>query len=410
NGKAYELYQSLGILAAVNGLAALVVDPIDQGERLQHIDANGKPYAIGTAAHNLVGVGAMLVGRNAATLEMWDDMRAIDYLQSRDDVLSDKIGVCGTSGGGTQTAYLMSLDDRVALAAPSCYICSLFGDLPRNLGPQDAEQNIFGQISAGMDHPDYLTMRAPIPTYMCCALQDFFNSVDGRRSFDYAKRLFKTLGAEDRIDIVTVDQGHGYAEEFRCGTVRWALRWLAGRDVDVVEHDQPLLTDEEIASIKSNNVVADLPGFRSSHDLNRDLARELTAPRKAKWENIAAQTASELVRNRAIIRSGNAAPIAKIVVSEENDVVFETDKNVFLTAKTNFNDDEKFDALTLRIGDAGRNSEATKAAFAAENSGKIVAVELRGYGETQATGRDYYNYDYFGTDGSDYCLAYLLGK
>jgi hypothetical protein len=46
-------------------------------------------------------------------------MRAIDYLQSRNDILADKIGCTGNSGGGTLTAYLMALDDRIVAAARS---------------------------------------------------------------------------------------------------------------------------------------------------------------------------------------------------------------------------------------------------------------------------------------------------
>ena len=130
----------MGILAAVNGLAGFVDDPIDQGERFQYLNEQGKPVYQSVQAHNLIQAGSILVGRNTATFEVWDGMRAIDYLQSRSDIIGDKIGVCGTSGGGTQTSYIMSLDDRVALAAPSCYICTFFNDLTNNLGPQDGER------------------------------------------------------------------------------------------------------------------------------------------------------------------------------------------------------------------------------------------------------------------------------
>ncbi len=65
-------------------------------------------------------------------------------------------------GGGTLTAYLMALDDRIVAAAPSCYLTSL-ERLFATIGPQDAEQNIFAQLAFGMDHADYVTMRAPSP-------------------------------------------------------------------------------------------------------------------------------------------------------------------------------------------------------------------------------------------------------
>ena len=64
----------------------------------------------------------------------------------------------------------MALDDRIAAAAPSCYITSL-ERLFATIGPQDAEQNITGQVAFGMEHADYLTMRAPKPTLMCVGTQ-----------------------------------------------------------------------------------------------------------------------------------------------------------------------------------------------------------------------------------------------
>ena len=61
------------------------------------------------------------------------------------------------------TAYLMALDERIVCAAPSCYITSL-ERLFKTIGPQDAEQNITGQVAFGLEHADYLGLRAPRAT------------------------------------------------------------------------------------------------------------------------------------------------------------------------------------------------------------------------------------------------------
>ena len=120
NGKAAEAYQRGSILLALNGLAAFCYDPIDQGERCQLLDENGKPVVRGTTAHSILGVGATLLGRNTATFRVWDGMRALDYLQSRPEIDPKRIGCTGNSGGGTLTSYLMALDERILCAAPSC--------------------------------------------------------------------------------------------------------------------------------------------------------------------------------------------------------------------------------------------------------------------------------------------------
>ena len=89
----------------------------------------------------MAGIGAILVGRQLASYRIWDGIRALDYLASRPEIDSARLACTGNSGGGTMTSYLMALDDRIAVAAPSCFITSL-ERLFATIGPQDAEQNI----------------------------------------------------------------------------------------------------------------------------------------------------------------------------------------------------------------------------------------------------------------------------
>src|SRR5262245_26357397 len=164
NGKAADYIQRGCILLAKNGLAVLTYDPIGQGERRQLLDSQGKPAVpSSTHEHTLIGVGALPVGQNTATYRIWDGIRSLDYLSVRPEIDPKRLGCTGCSGGGTLTSYLMALDDRIVAAAPSCYITSLERLFPTR-GPQDAEQNITGQVALGMEHADYINMRAPRPT------------------------------------------------------------------------------------------------------------------------------------------------------------------------------------------------------------------------------------------------------
>jgi dipeptidyl aminopeptidase/acylaminoacyl peptidase len=90
------------------------------------------PIHCTTQEHFLIGVGSILLGTNTARYRTWDGMRAIDYLTSRSDIDPQRIGFTGCSGGGTVTSYVMALDDRVACAAPACYLTS-FHRLSRRL-------------------------------------------------------------------------------------------------------------------------------------------------------------------------------------------------------------------------------------------------------------------------------------
>jgi dienelactone hydrolase len=174
-GKAVGQYQLICMLLARHGMAAMCYDPIGQGERYQMLDLakeravfDDAPHVkvphpnvrlVCTTEHTMTAISSALIGANAAQFRIWDGMRVIDYLQSRQDILADKIGCTGNSGGGTETAYLMALDDRILAAAPGCYLTT-FKKLIETKGPQDGEQNIAGQIAFGMDEADYCIMRA----------------------------------------------------------------------------------------------------------------------------------------------------------------------------------------------------------------------------------------------------------
>ena len=96
----------------------------------------------------------------------------------------------------------MAVDDRIVCAAPSCYITTM-EKLLTTLGPQDAEQNIVGQIAFGMDHADYLMLRAPKPTLICAATRDYFDITGTWETFRQAKRFYERLGFPERVDLAT---------------------------------------------------------------------------------------------------------------------------------------------------------------------------------------------------------------
>ena len=68
--------------------------------------------------HTFGGKREALWGLSLAGLQLWNSIRALDFLQSLPDVKPDAIGVTGESGGGTQTFLLAAVDDRVKVAVP----------------------------------------------------------------------------------------------------------------------------------------------------------------------------------------------------------------------------------------------------------------------------------------------------
>ncbi len=421
DGKANQGYATYCALLATNGVAAMIFDPIDQGERHQWRDANGKFPLNCCPGHNMIGVGSILLGRNTALFEIYDGVRVIDYLQSRDDVDPKRIGCSGNSGGGTQTAFMMALDDRIAAAAPSCYICGLFGRLLKQNGAQDAEQNIFGQLALGMDHADYCMMRAPRPTLLLTATGDFFNIEDAWDTFRMAKRLYGRLGYGDRMSLIETDQPHGFSVRLREASARWMCRWLDGRDEPIFEPDDLDVPTKADLQCTPDGEVMLLEGARSVFDLNRDRNRALAAERKRLWSGTSQQEMLDRVAQVAGIRRLEHLPEPKVEVLGNiarpgyriEKLVLRPEPGIALPALYFLPEKNDFSGAVLYVHEDGKAADAAPGGpiEALVNAGKaVLAIDLRGIGETQRTGQRYFNPTYHGPDGQDYYIAYHLGR
>jgi len=417
NGKAHDTYQTMGALLALNGMAALVLDPIDQGERGQMLSQ--WPKLSGTRAHSTLGVGSTLLGRNTARFEIWDGMRAIDYLQSRPEVDPKRIGCTGNSGGGTQTSYLMALDHRIIAAAPSCYITG-FERLLDTIGPQDAEQNIHGQIAFGMDHADYLMMRPPTPILICAATKDFFDIGGTWNMFRYAKRLYTRLGFAERIELMENDAEHNYNQLQRQSVVRWMSRWLLKKDDAITEPPIKLLSDEEIRCAPGGQVMS-IEGARSTYDLNRDYEKNLAEQRKQLWATKDRAGLLDKVRSIAGVRRLAEIPKPEVVTSGESEREGYSIKKITLKPQ----DGIYLPALMFVPAKPSRGQrpvlyvhERGKAADAGPGGPietlvkagrQVLAVDLRSAGETYQS-KPKTSAEGVGPDGKDVFTTYLLGR
>ncbi|MHC4875018.1 MAG: alpha/beta hydrolase [Planctomycetota bacterium] len=412
--KTADYNQRFGIAMAKHGMAALCFDPIGQGERSQMLKDDGQPKFSGTTTeHFFIGVGSTLVGRNTATYRVWDAMRAIDYLISRPEIDSKKIGMTGCSGGGTLTSYTMALDDRVAVAAPACYLTT-FRRLIETIGPQDAEQNIFGQLDHGLDHPDYVLLRAPKPTIISSTTDDFF-SIDGAwENYRQAKRVYSKLGYPERVDLVEVEGKHGVHPQNLASITQWMQRWLLGRDEPVAPVKYETRPGEELLCLESGQVLT-LPGEKSVFDLNADFERELAAKRSSAWQKVTPEEKAAKVRSLLNVRSNRDLKppkfkdLGRIKLEDYHidKLVLRTDSGATLPGLT-FHPPSPVDAAYLYLHDDGKLGDSQTDGPIEDLISEgyaVVTVDLSGQGET-GTGKR----DALLTDWKTYHLAYLLGK
>jgi dienelactone hydrolase len=408
-GKAEEAYQRISNLLVKNGFVVLCYDPIGQGERMQLLTPDGKPAIKGnTTEHTMVEVGALLVGWSTATFRIWDGIRSIDYLASRPEVDAKKIGCTGNSGGGTMTAYLMALDDRIACAAPSCYVTTL-ERLFATIGPQDGEQNITGQVAFGMEQTDYVTMRAPRPTLMCVATQDFFDIQGAWTTFREAKQIYGLMGHAERMDLFEYNDKHGFSKPRREAAMRWMRRWLQGIDDAPVEGDFAVFKEQDLWCTPSGQVLADLKG-KSVFDFIAAREKELAASRsvRGKRADLEAEVLRFLALERLTSPLPHADPIQGTVLAREGYEIrktpFRTRSGLILPSLILL-PKEQPKSQAIYLDGSGKSIDAAMEASAKQGR-MVITLDLRGTGETAPEGKA----DPFGLEWKEAFLSLHLNQ
>ncbi len=259
--KAHSAWQSVLVSMARKGFVCLAWDPIGQGERIQLWDDDFEDSKVvrSTTEHTMLGVQSILLGDSLARYTIWDGMRALDYLLSRPEVDSKRVGVTGNSGGGTHTAYLAALEDRIHVAAPSCYITS-WRRLIETIGPQDAEQCLPGWLAAGLDHGDFVLAFAPKPYMMLTAIRDFFSITGARETFQESRGVFERLGSAANMQMFEADDGHGYTLPRRLAGYQWFRKHLQNADEEAVEPEVVEAPERELWTTPTGQVATSLGG------------------------------------------------------------------------------------------------------------------------------------------------------
>ena len=300
NGKAANVYQAIWADLASEGFVVLTIDPPGQGERFMYWDQDlGTTVMKGTTTeHTLPGIQCLLTGANAATYFVWDMIRAIDYIISRPEVDSKRVAVTGNSGGGMATAYIAAMDTRLAAAVPSCYLTS-WRKLWSTIGPQDAEQNMLPFIGNGLDFGDFPLAFAPKPYMMNLAIQDFFNIVGARHTYEEASRVYSLFGEKDKMAKFEADDTHGYSKPRREACVEWFARHLQGRSIDYTEPQRIPEEDRDLWASPTGQVITSYKDAETMASLNQKFAARIMYEKKTPADKDAVQAEQQRIVGKA---------------------------------------------------------------------------------------------------------------
>lgn len=169
--------------------------------------------------HKFGGPRESLWGLSLMGLQTWNSIRAIDFLQSLDDVDPERIGCTGESGGGTQTYMAATLDSRIKVAAPVCMVSAHFqgGCLCENAPSLRLDTN----------NVEIAALMAPRPMLLVSATGDWTRRTPWVE-YPFIKRIYGFYGASTKVKGFQVNAPHNYNRESREAVYEWFGKWLLG--------------------------------------------------------------------------------------------------------------------------------------------------------------------------------------
>lgn len=264
-----RVVQSRCIGSVKHGFFVLVVDALGAGER-------GLSKNLGEYHGEMTGATLFPIGLPLSGLQVYENMRAVDYLQTRPEVDGKQIGITGASGGGNQTMYAGAFDERFSCVVPTCSV----GTYQSYLGQACCMCEVVPGALRFTEEGDVLSLAAARGVMITSATKDAFQFSVGeaKKSFARVESIAGLLGKPDGVRHTIIDSGHDYNQAMREAMYGWMTRHLKATG------DGSPLPDPEIKTEEPESLRC-FPGDSRPDDY-------LTIPR------FAAAEARKLLENR----------------------------------------------------------------------------------------------------------------
>jgi dienelactone hydrolase len=247
---------SLGISLARQGYVAFAYDMVGYADTMQ------VPHYFGSPEQKLWSFGPL-------GLQLWNSIRALDFISSLNDVDAGQIGVTGASGGGTQTFLLAAVDDRVQFDAPVNMVSAIMqgGDLCENAPG----------LRLNTNNVEIASMFAPKPMFLVSATGDWTHNVP-HEEYPAIRRIYELYGKEDQVDVVQYDAPHNFNELSREAVYRFLAKLHPGLSDshELTEHDIGVPMLQEMLVLANRTLPANALDYEGIIREWQELARTQT--------------------------------------------------------------------------------------------------------------------------------------
>jgi dienelactone hydrolase len=199
---------ALGINLARQGYVAFAYDMVGYNDTLQ-------------TEHRFSSPAYQLWSFTPLGLQLWNSMRALDFVESLPEVDSRRIAVTGASGGGTQAFLLAAVDSRVRAAAPVNMVSFIMqGGCVCENAPG---------LRIGTSNVEIAAMMAPRPMLLVSATGDWTRNVP-REEYPAIRSIYELYKQPDNVAVVQFQAEHNFNRRSREAVYGFLAKQLLGAD------------------------------------------------------------------------------------------------------------------------------------------------------------------------------------
>ncbi len=250
-------------------------------------------------------------------LQLWNSIRAIDFLEKLPGVNPQMIGATGASGGGTQTFVVSAVDDRIKFSAPANMVSLMMqgGGLCENAPGLRFDTN----------NAEIAAMMAPRPMIMSAATGDWTRNM-ATEEYPAVRGIYELFDKAAEVEMFFQDAPHNYNKPNREATYAFFGKHVLGLT------DAPTLKEKNIQMEKLQDMLvlhnrtlpANAVSFSQLFDEWKSLARAQTADLRqrlmaalaAEWpERVLSEGAGERI---VLGRAGKGDRIPAIWIAGSN--------------------------------------------------------------------------------------------